>query len=155
VKWLPLVALFPLAACGSPLGPCSSNIPAGTISADVGGQGWSSTATFRAAGSNLQINAEPSDGWFMNFVLQRTIDGALPGDAVAAGVSPFEVDLGDGGFATLYEDGVGSYSTNDGSGTLRVVAADASSVTACFAYTAGGDGSVDVHRGALNASLAE
>lgn len=150
-KTLPL--LLALSAC-SPLGPCSSNVPAGMISADVDGASWSSTATFRGAGSNLQINAEPSDGWFMNFVLQRTIDGALPGDAVAAGVSPFEVDLEDGGFATLFEDGAGSYSSNDGGGTLRVVAADASSVTACFAYTAGGDGSVEVSHGALNATLA-
>ncbi len=143
-----------LGAC-SPLGPCSSNVAAGTIAADVGGDAWSSTATFRGTGSNLQINAEPAAGWFMNFVLQRTIDGALPGDAVAAGVSPFDVDLADGGFATLYEDGAGSYSSNDGGGTVRVVQASATSLTACFAYTAGGDGSVDVHHGAMNATLAE
>ena len=146
--------LVALSACSSPLGPCSSNVPAGTIAADVDGEPWSSTATFRGTGSNLQINAEPDGGWFMNFVLQRTTDGALPGDAVEAGVSPFEVDLADGGFATLFEDGAGSYSSNDGGGTLRVVAADAGSITACFAYTAGGDGSVDVQRGAMNATLA-
>lgn len=146
--------LLALPAC-SPLGPCSSNVPSGTISADIGGDAWSSTVTFRGTGSNLQLNAEPDGGWFMNFVLQRTTDGALPGDAVAAGVSPFEVDLADGGFATLYEDGAGSYSSNDGGGTVRVLEASATSLTACFAYTAGGDGSVDVHHGALNATLAE
>ena len=145
--------LLVLSAC-SPLGPCLSNVPAGTISADVGGESWSSTATFRAAGSNLQINAEPSGVWFMNFVLQRTTDGAVPQDAIDAGAPSFEVDLADGGFATLFEDGAGSYTSNDGGGTLRVVEADESSVTACFAYTAGGDGSVDVRHGALNATLA-
>ena len=63
-------------------------------------------------------------------------------------------DFADGGFATLFEDGAGSYTSNDGGGTLRVVQADAGSITACFAYTAGGDGSVDVQRGAMNATLA-
>lgn len=143
-----------LAAC-SPLGACPTDVPAGTIEADVDGAAWSSTADFRMAGANLQINAEPADGWFMNFVLQRTTDGAFPGDAIDAGALPFEVDLVNGGFATLYEEGSTSFASDPVGGLLRVVGYDDDSVTACFAYTGtGAGGEVKVRHGALNATLA-
>lgn len=150
MRSVPLL-LVGLAAC-SPLGPCSSNVEPGSIAADVDGASWASTATYRVAGSSLQVNAEPSEGWFMNFVLQTTIDGDAGADALA-GTGDLEFDLADGGFATLYEDGAGSYRSD--TGTVRVLAYGGTSLTACFAYTTGGDRTVDVHRGSVNATFVE
>lgn len=124
-----------LLACADPPGSSGPTcVPDGTV-ATVDGVPWSTTATWMAAGSSIQVNLAPADGWRMTAVLQRTADGT----AAAEATLPASFDLaGDdaGGWVLVYPDEGDSYTSQDGaSGTLDLVDLDGER-GGCFAFEA-------------------
>lgn len=129
---------------------------AGTVAATVDGQPWSSTVTWTAAGSSVQLNAPTAGDWWFSMVLQSTVDGVSALEAATDGL-PASFDLGgSGGWVTLYPaEGASSYTSRDGAGSLTLVDAEGA-LGACFAFEAVGDeGSVAVDDGRLVATASD
>jgi len=147
--WLAL-----LFACADPPGSAPPTcVPDGT-GATVDGVPWSTTATWMVAGSSVQVNLAPADGWRMTAVLQRTADGT----AAAEVALPASFDLSGedaGGWVLVYPDEGDSYTSQDGvAGTLELVDLDGER-GGCFAFEAvGADGTISVDAGSFEASAA-
>ena len=104
--------------------------------------------TWTTAGTSIQVNAPPNNGWQLSLVAQTDRDGNAVADEVTAGNFPVHVTLGeggDGGFATLYPSSGSSLSTGLAEGGhLQILRIDADSgLVGCFSFEAASeDGAV-------------
>ena len=136
-------SLVLLTACDRlPMDP--TTLEAGTASASIDGQPWSSRkATWVSTGDSLQINTMQAGGWWITLVAQRTEEGvsireaieAASGDPDARERIPL-LDGDAGGFATLYRTEGSSLTTADGGGTLWITQANDNEIQGCFEFDA-------------------
>lgn len=133
--------LLLLVACGDKgADPCdSAGLSLGSMEATLDGGAWGdSDGAWSWAGSSVQVYSTSSEGWLVSLTAQTEIGGADLETAVAEGVFPIEVDLLEGGFATLYPDGESfSYASNKASGgTLLVTGMLDGGMQGCFDFEA-------------------
>jgi hypothetical protein len=153
-----------LAACqpNGGKGTCDvGDVATGQAVATVDGADWTGTgATWRLAGSSLQINTVASDGWMLSLVAQATPDGTTASDALDAGEFPIDVTLkdgADGGWVLFYPDEGSSYGTQDtDGGTFTISGREGDDLLACFSFSAasGDGGTVTVEGGTMRPALA-
>lgn len=151
-----VLSMIALVACN----PCDpTDLPVGDATATVNGEDWeSSGATWRWAGSSLQIGMPESSGWAFTLVAMRELEGETVSDAMDAAAFPVEVTLGDGdsGFATVYPAEGSSMTTSDPTGLLEIRGIEGDSIFACFEFPAmSSTNSVEVQKGEVHATLFE
>ncbi len=151
-----VLSAIALVACN----PCDpTDLPAGDATALVNDVDWeTSGATWRWAGSSLQIGMPESGGWAFTLVAMREVEGEAVSDAIEAEAFPVEVALGDGesGFATVYPAEGSSMTTSDPTGIVEIQAIDGDSLFACFEFPAMSDtNNVEVQKGQVHAELFE
>lgn len=104
--------------------------------------------TWTTAGTAIQLNAPPNNGWQLSLVAQTDRDGNPVADEVSAGNFPVHVTLaagGEGGFATLYPSSGSSFNTGLAEGGhLQILRLDADrGLVGCFSFEAASeDGAV-------------
>lgn len=136
--------LFLLFACDPD--PCDpSALSAGDIEATINEDIWNGAgASWLPAGDGIQIVSELSEGWRITLVANNNESSFPVGEALDA--LPLTVSLaGSDGFALVYPESGGSLTSRDHpeGGTLTLVDIDEGEVlSACFSFTASGDGRV-------------
>jgi len=145
-----------LAGCN----PCApEKLSPGQIQAEIDAVAWAGEgATWRMAGSSLQMNSPESDGWALTLVAIRDVEGTSVEEALAAANFPIEVPLssGESGFATLYPSEGSSLVTEETSGTLEIHGVDGDALYACFEFSAASDDrAVVIADGSVHAELLE
>lgn len=119
-----------------------AEIAAGTVQATVDGAEWTGpSATWRMAGSSLQLNTVSTGGWFLSVVAQKTTSDQTLEAALAAGTYPIEVRLKtgvEGGFALFYPEDGSTFATKtgDGDGSLVLSRRDGDDLIGCLEFTA-------------------
>lgn len=136
--------LFLLFAC-KPDACDPSDLATGAITATINDDLWAGQgASWLPAGDGIQIVTELSEGWRITIVANNNESGFPVGDSL--GALPLTVNLsGSDGFALVYPASGGSLTSRDHpeGGTLTLWDLEDDDVlSACFSFTASGDGRV-------------
>ena len=123
-----------------------ADIDSGAGEADVDGDYWfADDVAWTETGSSIQITTGMSEGWRLTVVIQ---EDALDDN----GLGIVELD-GSGGWALMYPESGSSYSSQQGAGSLELVARD-DNIQACMEFEASGtDGDLSLENGYLHAEI--
>jgi hypothetical protein len=132
-----LIAL--VAGCGGET--CRVDVASGTVEALVNGDPYGASVVHLVAGDALQLSATPNSGWWFSLVLQADALGGPAAVAVEDEQWPVEIELGEGGFATVYTETGGSGAARTGHVTLVAPEVDGT-LAGCFQFTVD-DGTLD------------